>query len=103
MTKPESDPMPSPRRRSRLRRPTILLLMAVVAVVAGGLGVIHARMAAAERARVARLRHALIVAEVRMRRTLELRKRDAIPPSDVAKARVAMDRARAELKAFEGR
>src|SRR4051794_6841684 len=69
----------APRRGSR--RPTILLLMAVVALVAVVLGVIHARLVAAERARVARMKYELIVAEARMRRMLELERRDAVTPS----------------------
>jgi hypothetical protein len=95
------DPAPGPARR---RRPTILLLMAVVAASAVPIGVVKYRMdAAARRVRAEALRAELANAEARAEWSERMNRRGYVPAAKAAAARIALDRARAELEAFEGR
>jgi hypothetical protein len=96
-------PEPAPRRGSR-RRPTILTLMMVVIVAALALGAIKWRRdAAARRVRMELLRAELAQAEARDAWAQRMHRRGYVSTAQAAADRLTARKAKAELKAFEGR
>jgi hypothetical protein len=77
--------------------------MVAVALIAVVLGVVHVRLVAAERARVARLRDELVLAEARLRWTRAMQERGYVTPAKLAMDRARPARMRSELKNVEGR
>jgi hypothetical protein len=103
---PSIPPAPdSASRRRRLpRRPTILLTMIVVALIAVGLGVMRAWMGARARlVRLEQLRAELAGTEARVAWSLKMQPQGYVPSAQAEADRRALERAWAELKAFEGR
>jgi hypothetical protein len=98
-------PVPEPaRRRGSRRRPTILLLMALVAASAVPLGAIkYRRDAEARETRLNLLRSELTRATYNAKWSEALLRRGYVPAERAAADRAALDRATAELEAFEGR
>ena len=90
----------SPPRRP-WRRPTILLLMIVVAVVAVALGALKSRRDDEQRARLARVKANLERAEARVKWSEEMHRKGYVSKATAVSDRLTMDKAKAELKEID--